>query len=143
MKKKPTAARAGSRGFTLIELVIVLALIGGILAMVGPRIWQSMGRANTQIAKSAMHQIEGTLELYKLDNGRYPSTSEGLQALLKAPSGASNWNGPYVKDEAQLKDPWGREFKYTSPGEKAGFDIMTYGADGKEGGEGENKDLRN
>lgn len=141
MNEIPTAPRAAHRGFTLIELVIVLALIGGILAMVGPRIYQSMGRANSEKAKIAMQQISGALELYKLDNGRYPSSSEGLASLLKAPSGASNWNGPYLKDDSQLKDPWTRDFKYTSPGEKAGFDLATLGADGKEGGEGENKDI--
>ena len=143
MNRIPATPRARHRGFTLIELVIVLALIGGILAMVGPRIWQSMGRANAEKAKAAMSQIAGTLELYKLDNGRYPSSSEGLASLLKQPSGATNWNGPYIKDDTQLKDPWGRDFKYTSPGEKGAFDLMTYGADGKEGGDGENRDLHN
>jgi general secretion pathway protein G len=141
--RNTTIPRAGARGFTLIELVIVLALIGGILAMVGPRIYQSMGRANSENAKIKMAQIGGALELYKLDNGRYPSSSEGLVALVKAPSGASNWNGPYLKDESHLKDPWTRDFKYVSPGEKAGFDLITLGADGKDGGEGENRDIHN
>jgi general secretion pathway protein G len=132
-----------TRGFTLLELVIVLALIGGLLAMVGPRIYQMLGRANSEQAKVKMAQVSGALELYKLDNGRYPTSSEGLVSLVKAPSGASNWNGPYLKDETHLKDPWMRDFKYVSPGEKVGFDLVSLGADGKEGGDGENRDIHN
>lgn len=135
-------ARA-ARGFTLLELVIVLVLIGSLLAMVGPRIFANLGRANSEKAKIQMEQIGGALELYKLDNGRYPTTSEGLDSLLKANSGATNWNGPYIKNPAQLKDAWQRDFKYVSPGEKGGYDLISFGADGKEGGDGENKDIRN
>jgi general secretion pathway protein G len=90
-----------------------------------------------------IEQIGGALELYKLDTGRYPSTQEGLGALSAAPSGVANWNGPYVKDAKILKDPWSRDFIYRSPAEKGGYDLISLGADGKEGGEGENKDIRN
>lgn len=136
------AARA-NRGFTLLELVMVLVIIGVILAMVGPRVFNSLGRASSERAKVTIEQIGGALELYKLDTGRYPSTQEGLGALVAAPSGVANWNGPYVKDAKILKDPWSRDFVYRSPAEKGGYDLISLGADGKEGGEGENKDIRN
>lgn len=135
-------ARA-TRGFTLLELVMVLVIIGVILAMVGPRVFSNVGRANSEVAKAKIGMIGGQLELYKLDVGRYPTTQEGLGALLAAPSGASNWNGPYIRDPKEIKDPWNREFIYRSPAEKGGFDIVSLGADGKEGGEGDNKDVRN
>lgn len=144
MKKHttPPPSRA-PRGFTLIELVMVLVIIGVILAMVGPRVFSSLGRANTERAKVQIEQIGSALELYKLDTGRYPNTQEGLGALLAAPSGIANWNGPYLKDPKHLKDPWSADFRYRSPGEKGGYDLVSLGADGKEGGEGENKDVRN
>ncbi len=143
MRTTNGSIRRTARGFTLLELVIVLALIGGLLAMVGPRIFSNLQRANSEKAKIQLEQIGGALELYKLDNGHYPSSSEGLDALLKATSGAANWNGPYLKNNTQLKDPWQRDFKYVSPGEKGGYDLVSLGADGKEGGEGENRDIRN
>ncbi len=136
------AARA-NRGFTLLELVMVLVIIGVILAMVGPRVFNSLGRASSERAKVTIEQIGGALELYKLDTGRYPSSQEGLASLVAAPSGVANWNGPYVKDAKILKDPWSRDFIYRSPAEKGGYDLISLGADGKEGGDGENKDIRN
>jgi len=139
---RPPAARL-HRGFTLLELVMVLVIIGVILAMVGPRVFTNLGRANAEVAKTKMEQIAGQLELFKLDVGRYPTTQEGLGALLAAPSGLANWNGPYIRDAKLLKDPWSNDFIYRSPGEKGPFDILSFGADGKEGGEGENKDVRN
>jgi general secretion pathway protein G len=130
-------------GFTLLELVMVLVIIGVILAMVGPRVFTNLGRANTEVAKTKIEQIGGQLELFKLDTGRYPSTQEGLNALLSAPSGLANWNGPYIRDQKMLKDAWSRDFVYRSPGEKDAYDLLSLGADGKEGGEGENRDIRN
>lgn len=131
------------RGFTLLELVMVLVIIGVILSMVGPRVFNSLSRATGEQAKIKIEQIGSALELYKLDTGRYPNTQEGLGALLSAPSGVANWNGPYIRDPKSLKDPWSRDFIYNSPSEKGGFDLASLGADGKEGGEGENKDVRN
>lgn len=138
----PSPARA-HRGFTLLELVMVLVIIGVILAMVGPRVFNSLSRATGEQAKIKIEQIGGALELYKLDTGRFPSTQEGLGALLAQPAGVANWNGPYIRDPKTLKDPWSRDFVYRSPAEKGGYDLISLGADGKEGGEGENKDLRN
>jgi len=139
---RPQARRA-QRGFTLLELVMVLVIVGVILAMVGPRVFNSLGRASTERAKVQIEQIGSALELYKLDTGRYPNTQEGLNALVAAPSGVANWNGPYLKDPKQLKDPWTADFIYRSPAEKGGYDLVSLGADGKEGGEGENRDVRN
>jgi general secretion pathway protein G len=136
-------ARRAHRGFTLLELVMVLVIIGVILAMVGPRVFNSLSRSKTEQAKVQIAQLDGALELYKLDTGRYPSTQESLNALVAAPSGVSNWNGPYIKDAKMLKDAWSRDFVYRSPGEMGGYDLISLGADGKEGGEGENKDVRN
>ena len=136
------AARANA-GFTLLELVMVLVIIGVILAMVGPRVFNSLGRASSERAKVQIEQIGSALELYKLDTGRFPTTQEGLNALVSAPSGVANWNGPYLRDVKHLKDPWSRDFVYRSPAEKGGYDLVSLGSDGKEGGEGENKDIRN
>ena len=139
----PAALRRSNGGFTLLELVMVLVIIGVILSMVGPRVFSSLGRANTERAKVQIEQLGSALELYKLDTGRFPNTQEGLNALVSAPSGVANWNGPYLRDVKHLKDPWARDFTYRSPAEKGGYDLVSLGADGKEGGEGENKDIRN
>lgn len=139
---RPSWSRA-HRGFTLLELVMVLVIIGVILSMVGPRVFNSLGRASSERAKVQIEQIGSALELYKLDIGRYPTSQEGLNALLAAPSGAANWNGPYLKDAKYLKDPWSADFTYRAPGEKGGYDLISLGADGKDGGAGENKDIRN
>jgi general secretion pathway protein G len=135
--------RRAIRGFTLLELVMVLVIIGVIMAMVGPRVFNSLGRASTERAKVQIEQLGSALELYKLDVGRYPTTQEGLASLVQAPSGVTNWNGPYLKDTKFLKDPWSRDFTYRSPADKGGYDLISLGADGKEGGEGENRDVRN
>lgn len=130
-----------SRGFSLLELVIVLVILGTIMGLVAPRIFGNVEKAKQQEAKIKMEQLAGQLEILRLEAGRYPNSSEGLRALIEKPGSMEKWNGPYIKDPAALKDPWGNDFKYTSPGAKAAFDIVSLGADGKEGGEGENKDI--
>ena len=97
--------------------------------------------AKRKAASIEISQIVNTLDLFKLEIGRYPTSQEGLQALITAPSGVNNWNGPYWKKGTLPKDPWGNEYKYTAPGAKSAYDIVSYGADGKEGGEGPNKDV--
>jgi general secretion pathway protein G len=127
-------------GFTILEIVIVFILLAGIMAFVGPKIFEQMNRAKSQEARIRMHSLAGQIEMYKLEVGRYP---ENLQALLKAPGGTeSKWNGPYVK-EPDLKDAWGNDYRFTVPGTAKGFDLVTLGADGREGGEGENRDIAN
>ena len=126
---------------TLIEILVVLVLIGIVLGIVGGNFIGRGEKAKADAAKIEIGQIGQALDLYKLETGRYPSSSDGLQALVTAPGGASNWNGPYWKKSQIPKDPWGNDYRYTSPGQKGAYDILSLGADGKEGGEGSNKDI--
>ena len=126
---------------TLIEILVVLVLIGVVLSVIGGNFIGKGEKAKADAAKIEIGQIGQALDLYKLETGKYPSSSEGLQALVSAPSGAANWNGPYWKKSTIPKDPWGNDYRYTSPGQKGAYDILSLGADGKEGGEGTNKDI--
>ena len=126
---------------TLIEILVVLVLIGIVLGIVGGNFIGRGEKAKADAAKIEIGQIGQALDLYKLETGRYPTSSDGLQALVTAPGGASNWNGPYWKKSQIPKDPWGNDYRYTSPGQKGAYDILSLGADGKEGGEGANKDI--
>lgn len=134
-----TSQRRRQRGFTILEIVIVFILLAGIMAFVGPKIFEQMGRAKSSEAKIRIQSLAGQVEMYKLEVGRYP---ENLQALVKQPAGVDKWNGPYAK-EADLKDAWGNDYRYTVPGQGKPFDLVSLGADGKEGGEGENRDVSN
>jgi general secretion pathway protein G len=133
--------RARERGMTLIEILVVLVLIGIVLGIVGGNFIGKGEKAKADAAKIEIGQIAQTLDLYKLEVGRYPSSQEGLQALISAPAGVANWNGPYWKKSTLPKDPWGNEYKYVAPGSKGPYDIVSLGADGKEGGEGTDKDI--
>ena len=132
-----------ARGMTLIEILVVLVLIGIVMGIVGGNFLGKGEKAKGDAAKIEINQIGQTLDLYKLEIGRYPTTQEGLQALITAPSGVNNWNGPYWKNGTIPRDPWGNEYKYTSPGAKGPYDIVSYGSDGKEGGDGPAKDITN
>jgi len=127
------------RGFTILEIVIVFILLAGLMAYVGPKIFEQMGKAKSQEAKIRIQNLVGQIEIYRLEVGKYP---DNLQALLKQPPGVDKWNGPYVK-EPDLKDAWGNDYRYTIPGQGKAFDLVSLGADGKEGGEGENRDVTN
>ena len=134
--------RPRQRGMTLIEILVVLVLIGVVMGIVGSKFIGQGEEAKRKAAKIEINQIGNTLDLFKLEVGRYPTTSEGLQALITAPSGATNWNGPYWKNATLPKDPWGNEYKYSSPSTHGGaYDIISLGADGREGGEGPDKDI--
>jgi len=133
--------RARERGMTLIEILVVLVLLAVIMSVVAGNYLGRGEKAKADAAKIEIGQISQTLDLYKLEVGRYPTTQEGLQALVSAPSGVSNWNGPYWKKQSVPKDPWGNEYKYTSPAQSAPYEIISLGADGREGGEGPNKDI--
>lgn len=130
------------RGMTLIELLVVLVILGLIASLAGPQVMKYLGGAKTDTAKQQIHLFEGILDGYKLDNGRYPTTQEGLAALVAAPAGVTSWKGPYLKKNSVPKDPWNNDYHYVSPGEQnRPYDILSYGADGKPGGEGESKDV--
>ncbi|AMS31231.1 MAG: type II secretion system major pseudopilin GspG [Betaproteobacteria bacterium] len=130
-------------GFTLMEIIIVITIIGLVVAWAGNRIFGQGDKAKSGLAKARMSEISAQLDMYKLDTGRYPTTAEGLRALLANPGNATNWNGPYVKNADTLKDPWSNEMIYKSPGDaNRPFELTSLGADGKEGGEGADRDVR-
>jgi len=136
---RPGAAKRQA-GFTILEIVIVFILLAGIMAFVGPKIFEQMGRAKSQEAKIRIQHLQGQVEMFRLEVGKYPTS---LQELVRAPGGAEGkWNGPYAK-EVDLKDAWGNDYTYTVPGQGKPFDIISLGADGKPGGEGENRDMSN
>jgi general secretion pathway protein G len=130
-----------TRGFTLVEILVVITIIGLIMALVGPRVINYLSEAKVKAAKIQIESFSSALDLYYLDAGRYPTTSEGLEALAQRPGGAATWNGPYLKGAAVPKDPWGHPYLYRSPGEHGPFDIISYGADGQEGGTGTSADI--
>jgi len=136
-------ARAG--GFTLLELLVVLAILGLLVAFVAPAALRQLGSAKHKVAEQSITRIVGILDLYRLDVGSYPTTEQGLAALATRPDGVTGWNGPYVKDADELHDPWGRPYIYRSPSQRPNenFDLMSLGADGKPGGEGEDADIIN
>jgi general secretion pathway protein G len=129
-------------GFTLVELLVVLAIIALLAGLVGPRVLNQLGGAKSKTALVQIRDLEQGLEMFKLDVGRYPTTNEGLEALMEQPSGAAGWNGPYMKSEIPL-DPWKRPYEYRFPGQRGEIDLFTHGADGTPGGEGENADIGN
>jgi len=134
-------SRKHMSGMTLIEILVVLVLIGIVMGVLGGNFIGKGEKAKGDAAKIEIGQIGQALDLYKLEIGKYPTTQEGLQALITAPSGTDRWNGPYWKNKAIPKDPWGNEYRYTAPGQHGPFDIVSLGADGKEGGEGADKDV--
>jgi len=140
-QRSGSSSIAGIRGMTLIEILVVLTLIGIVMGIVGGNYLGQGEKAKAKAAKIEIEQIGQTLDLFRLEVGRYPTTQEGLQALITAPSGVPNWNGPYWKKSTLPKDPWTNEYKYASPGQHGAYDLWSYGADGKEGGEGINKDI--
>ena len=131
------------RGFTLMELLVVLAILGLLVSLVGPQVLNQLGGAKTKTAKIQIRDLEQALEMYKLDVGRFPSTSEGLDALVSKPGNAAGWNGPYLKGGKVPNDPWSREYHYKYPGERAELDIFSYGQNGSPGGDGEDADVNN
>ena len=136
----PSTRRA--RGFTLIELLVVLVILTLLAGLVGPRVMSLLGGAKSKTAALQIADLEKTLEIFKLDAGRFPTTEEGLNALVAKPGSVSGWNGPYIKGGLP-SDPWGKPYAYTSPAANGGVEILTFGADGVAGGDGENADIRN
>lgn len=129
-------------GFTLMELLVVIVIIGVLATFVAPKIFDAPEKARRTQAEMQVKAIGQALELYKLDNRKYPTTSEGLKALVEKPSGAKNWkDGGYM--QKMPEDPWGNDYVYLSPGVNGKYDLMSYGADGKKGGSEDNADITN
>ena len=145
MSRPPTSRKsrrpAGTEGFTLTELLVVLGIIALIAALVAPQVVRYLSKARSDTATAQIKNIEGALELYYLDVGSYPSASDGLNALFAAPASTTSWKGPYLKQRDGLVDPWGRPYLYQSPGQHGDFDISSLGRDGRENGAGEDTDI--
>ncbi len=130
------------RGFTLLELLVVMVIIGLLAGYVGPRFFSQIDKSEVTTARAQIDAFEKGLDQYRIDLGRYPSTEQGLQALLSAPAGEARWRGPYLR-KAVPADPWGNAYVYRQPGEHGEYDILSLGADGKPGGEDTNADIAN
>jgi general secretion pathway protein G len=141
LRRKMNLSRKRVSGMTLIEILVVLVLIGIVLGVVGGNFIGRGEKAKADAARIEIGQIGQALDLFKLEIGRYPTSQEGLQALITAPPGVNNWNGPYWKKSQLPKDPWTNEYKYAAPGQHGAYDIVSLGADGKEGGDGPDKDI--
>lgn len=129
------------RGFSLIELIVVLVILGLLATVVGPQVIRRLSEGKRDIAKVQLAELEGALDLFRFDVGRYPTSGEGLQALIEG-GGIDNWGGPYLKKTTLPKDPWGRDYHYRSPGQYGpDYDLWCLGADGREGGEDDNEDV--
>ena len=135
-----TDQRKHNRGFSLIELIVVLVILGLLATVVGPKVMERLGRGKSEIAKLQIDQFEGALGLFRFDVGRYPTSSEGLASLLEN-AGLHNWSGPYLDKRTLPNDPWGREYQYRAPGQYGEYDLWSWGADGIEGGESDSADV--
>jgi general secretion pathway protein G len=127
-------------GFTLLELLVVLVIIGLLAGYVGPKYFSQLGKSEAKVARAQMDAIEKALDHYRLDVGRYPTTEQGLAALNTRPPNEPKWAGPYLKKDVP-PDPWGRPFQYRAPGEKGDYDLVSYGKDGQPGGTAEAADI--
>ncbi len=128
------------RGFTLVEILVVVIILGLLVALVGPRLWGRVSLAKQKAAKAQIELFGTALDTFRLDVGRYPTTEEGLKALREKPSGAEAWQGPYLPKEVPV-DPWNKPYIYKCPGDHGDYDLISYGLDGTEGGDGENQDV--
>jgi general secretion pathway protein G len=134
--KRERPRRVGEAGFTLVEMLVVITIIGLIMGLIGPRVLNYLNESKVKAARIQLQSFSSALDLFYLDAGRYPSTSEGLAALVQRTSGVGSWNGPYLKGGNLPNDPWNHAYIYRSPGERGPYEIISYGSDGQEGGSG-------
>jgi general secretion pathway protein G len=139
--RRDRSRNASEAGFTLVEILVVITIIGLIMGLVGPRVLNYLSESKVKAAHIQIQSFASALDLYYLDAGRYPSSGEGLAALVQRPGGTQSWNGPYLKGGTVPNDPWGHPYVYRSPGDHGPFDIVSYGADGQEGGTGTAADV--
>jgi general secretion pathway protein G len=129
------------QGFTLIELLVVLVILGLLAGLVGPNVMKYVSSSKIEVTKTQLEDLSAGLDLFKLDVGRYPDDSEGLQVLVKAGNDLIGWNGPYLRKKRLPLDPWDRDYVYRKPGLENDYDLFSYGADGEPDGTGEDKDI--
>lgn len=141
IKIKATGLRR-ERGFTLLELLVVMVIIGLLVSYVGPKYFKQVGKSEIKTARAQIDALEKALDQYRLDTGHYPSTAQGLEALFAKPAGETRWDGPYLKKDVP-PDPWGNPYQYKSPGEHGEIDLYSFGRDGQVGGTGEDADITN
>jgi len=127
-------------GFTLLELLVVVVIIGLLAGYVAPRYFSQVGKSEVQVARAQIDAFDKALDQYRLDLRRYPTTEQGLKALVERPAGEAQWNGPYLRKTVPL-DPWGRPYIYRAPGARSDYELLSYGRDGQPGGSGENSDI--
>lgn len=140
MNARSAFPRPRMAGFTLLELLVVLVVLGLLAGLVAPKYFSQLGRSEAKVARAQIEGLGKALDLYRLETGHYPSSEQGLQALVNAPSGEARWKGPYLA-KAVPQDPWGRDYIYRSPGENGDYDLMSMGKDGQPGGDGENAEV--
>lgn len=140
--KEARVSRESAAGFTLLELLVVVVIIGLLAGFVAPRYFGQVGKSEMAVAKAQIDALEKALDQYRLDTGRYPSNELGLKALVDRPASEPKWLGPYLRKAVPL-DPWGKPYMYKVPGEKGDFDLVSYGKDGQPGGAGEAADISN
>src|SRR3974390_1310136 len=139
--RRSRSRKKDQRGFTLVEILVVITIIALIMSLVGPRVLNYLSESKVKAAKIQMQSFASALDLLFLDTGRYPSSSEGLNALMKPTSAMPGWNGPYLKGDVVPNDPWGKAYVYRSPTERGKFEIKSFGSDGQEGGTGTATDI--
>jgi general secretion pathway protein G len=135
-EKRERRQDIGQQGFTLVEMLVVITIIGLIMSLIGPRVLNYLSESKVKAAKIQLQSFAGALDLFYLDAGRFPSSSEGLSALMQRTPGVAAWNGPYLKGNSLPNDPWSHPYIYRAPGDRAPYEIISYGSDGQEGGTG-------